>query len=123
LNYKQGEKDEENIHYYEDGTLLRTESWDEGIKHGEFKTFFYNQTIQVTENYKKGRKQGWFEEFYPDGKAKNRRLFEKDELIEEHRYDENGRETYSFGTPDSPEAEDDAMPKKGKKEKKKKDRD
>jgi antitoxin component YwqK of YwqJK toxin-antitoxin module len=119
LNYKDGEKDEENLYYFDDGTLLRTESWDEGTKHGEFKTFYYDQTIQKTENYKKGRKQGWFEEFYPDGTAKNRKLYDKDELIEEHRYDEHGRETYSFGTPDSDQSEDDEMPKKGKRKKKK----
>lgn len=121
LNYKDGEMDGENIYYYDDGTLLRTENWDEGTKHGDFKTFYYDQTIQTTESYKKGRKQGWFEEKYPDGMTKNRKLFDKDELIEEHRYDEHGRETYSFGTPDSSGAEDDEMPKKGKDKKRKKD--
>lgn len=123
-NFKQGEKDEESIMYYEDGeVLLRTENWDEGIKHGEFKTFYYNQQIQVSEVYKKGRKQGWWQEYYQDGTTKRRILYNKDELVEEHRYDEHGRETYSFGTPDSEEAEDDAMPEKGKREKKKKDKD
>lgn len=121
LNYKEGEKDEECVYYYDDGTLLRTENWDEGVKNGDFKTFFYDQSIQSIESYKKGRKQGWFEEFYPDGTAKNRSLFDKDELIEEHRYDDHGRETYSFGTPDSSSAEDDEMPEKGKKKKRNKD--
>jgi len=120
LNYKEGEKDGENIYYYDDGTLLRTESWDEGVKHGEFKTFYYNQAIQVIESYRKGRKHGWFVENYPDEQPKVRKLFEKDELIEEHRYDEHGRETYTFGASDAPDNEDDEMPKKGKKKKKRK---
>jgi antitoxin component YwqK of YwqJK toxin-antitoxin module len=119
LKYKEGQKDGENKFYYDDGTLLRTESWDEGVKHGAFKTFYYEQTVQVSENYKKGRKEGWFEEFYPDGITKRRALCEKDELIEEHRYDEHGRETYSFGTPSGDQNEDDEVPGSKKKKKKK----
>ena len=120
LNYKQGEKDEENVYYYEDGTLLKTENWDQGVKHGEFKTFYYNQQIQISEIYKKGRKEGWWKEFYQDGSTKRRVKYVKDELVEEHRYDEHGRETYAFGAPDSDDSEDDAMPQKGKKDRKKK---
>jgi antitoxin component YwqK of YwqJK toxin-antitoxin module len=120
LNYKQGKKDQECNYYYDDGTLLKTESWDMGVKNGEFKTFYYQGHIQKTENYKKGKKEGWFEEFYPDQSAKTRKLYKKDELIEEHRYDEHGRETYSFGTPTGDANEDDEMPSTKKKKKKKK---
>lgn len=120
INYKNGEKDQECKYYYDDGTLLRTENWDEGVKHGEFKTYYYQGHIQVSETYKKGKKEGWFETFYPDQSPKNRSLYKKDVLIEEHRYDEHGRETYSFGTPTSTGAEDDEMPEQGKKKKKEK---
>lgn len=118
--YKKGKKDQEATYYYDDGTLLRTESWDEGIKSGEFKTFYYQGHIQTTESYKKGLKEGWFKQYYPDQSLKNQSLYKKDVLIEEHRYDEHGRETYSFGTPTSSGAEDDQMPEQGKKKKKKK---
>lgn len=120
LNYKKGKKDKECTYYYDDGTLLRTENWDEDVKHGDFKTFYYQGHIQTTETYKKGLKEGWFQQYYPDQTTKNRSLYKKDVLIEEHRFDENGRETYSFGTPTSTGAEDDQMPDNGKKKKKEK---
>lgn len=120
LTYKGGKKDGEAKYYYDDGTLLRTESWDEGIKNGEFKTFYYEGHIQVSESYRKGLKEGWFEEFYPDQTSKRRALYKKDVLLEEHKYDEHGRETYSFGAPTGDQAEDDAMPGSEKKKKKKK---
>lgn len=120
LNYKEGEKDGEAKYYYDDGQLLKTENWKMGIKNGEFKIFYYQGHIQESENYKKGNKEGWFEKFYPDSTPKQRALYKKDELIEEHRYDEHGRETYTFGAqPDSGD-EDDAMPTAKKKKKKKK---
>lgn len=120
LTYKQGKKDGEGKYYYDDGELLKTESWDMGIKNGEFKIFYYGGQIQESENYKKGRKEGWFEEFYPDGKEKRTVLYKKDELIEEHRFDEHGRETYTFGATPEEGAEDDEMPTGDKKKKKKK---
>ncbi len=120
LNYSMGKKDKESKYYYDDGTLMRTENWNKGVKEGEFKIFFYDGSIQQSENYKKGRKEGWFEHFYHDGTPKRRALYEKDELIEEHRYDEHGRETYSFGTPTGDQMEDDAAPDSGEKKKKKK---
>lgn len=122
INYKAGEKDEECTYNYDDGTLLRTENWDEGIKHGEFKSYYYQGHIQTSEVYKKGKKEGWHETFYPDQSPKNRSLFKKDVLIEEHRFDEHGRETYSFGTPTDTGSEDDEMPEQGKKKKKKKEK-
>lgn len=117
LNYKMGKKHEECKYYYDDGVPLQTEHYDMGIKDGEFKIFYYNGTVQVSETYKKGIKEGWFMEYYPDGVTKNRTLYKKDERIEEHRYDEQGRETYSFGTPDE-QMEDDEMPSGDKKKKK-----
>tara|TARA_B110000305_G_scaffold241421_1_gene315502 strand:+ start:11310 stop:12467 length:1158 start_codon:yes stop_codon:yes gene_type:complete len=120
LNYKQGKKDQQCQYFYEDGKLLKTESWNEGVKNGEFKTFYYQGHIQVSENYKKGKKEGWFEVFYPDQSIKSRALYKKDVLLEEHKYDVHGRETYSFGTPTGDESEDDEMPTTEKKKKVKK---
>lgn len=120
INYKMGKKDGEGKYYYDDGTLLKTENWLNGIKNGEFKIFYYQGQIQVSENYKKGIKEGWFEEFYPDSKTKRKALYKKDVLIEEHKYDEQGRETYSFGAPTGNQAEDDEMPSTTNKKKKKK---
>ncbi|NRA10845.1 MAG: toxin-antitoxin system YwqK family antitoxin [Crocinitomicaceae bacterium] len=120
LNYKEGKKDQLCKYYYDDGVLLKTESWKEGVKNGEFKTFYYQGHIQVSENYKKGEKEGWFEVRYPDKTIKSRALYKKGERIEEHRYDQHGRETYSFGTPTGNEQEDDDAPTTDKKKKKKK---
>jgi antitoxin component YwqK of YwqJK toxin-antitoxin module len=127
LKYKEGKRDGEAKYYYDDGTLLRTESWTLGVKNGSFKTFFYNGDVQVSENYKKGRMEGWFEEYHPGNIAKRRAKYEKDVLVEEHKYDEHGRETYSFGAPTGNQNEDDDAPvevgkKKKKKEKKKKEK-
>ncbi len=119
--YSEGKKNEEAKYYYDDGTLLRTEHWDMGVKNGEFKTFYYQGHVQKSENYKKGEKIGWFIDYYPDSKVKKKILYDKKgERIEEHRYDEHGRETYAFGTPDDQGAEDDEMPTSDKKKKKKK---
>lgn len=121
VNYKQGKKDEEAKYYYDDGTLLKTESWDSGVKNGDFKMFYYQGHEQVSESYKKGVPIGWWTEYYPDATTKRRVLYDKKgKRIEEHKYDEQGRETYAFGTPDSTEAEDDAMPGEEKKKKRKK---
>lgn len=126
LNYKNGKKHKECKYYYDDGTLLKTENWSEGVKDGEWKVFYYEQNLQVVESWKEGKKNGWFEEYHPNGVAKRRRLYnKKQELEEEHRYDEHGRETYSFGVPTGDQNEDDEAPtindRKKKKRKKKKD--
>lgn len=115
LNYKSGKKDAECSYYYDDGVLLRTESWDMGVKNGEFKTFYYQGHIQSTENYSKGRKDGWFEEYYPDQSSKRRVLYSQDVLVEEYKYDEHGREVYSFPKFAGGGDEDDAMPDGSKK--------
>ena len=77
-------------------TQKKTENWKEGVRNGESKTFFYQGHIQKTENYKDGKKYGWFEEYHPDQTPKHRVLYEADVLIEEYKYDEHGREIYSF---------------------------
>lgn len=124
VNYVDGKKHEEAKYYYDDGTLLRTENWDMGVKNGEFKVFYYQGNLQSTETYKKGQKIGWFIDYYPNSIVKQKILYDKKgNRIEEHRYDEHGRETYAFGTPDDNGAEDDEVPTiKKKKKRKKKDR-
>lgn len=122
LNYSQGKKNDECKYYYDDGKPLKIEHWSAGVKNGEFKMFYYDGTVQTTENYKKGLKEGWFEEFYPDGKTKHKRLFKKDELLEEYKYDEHGREIYAFPPRVHTDVEDDEAPttdssKKSKKNK------
>lgn len=120
MTYKQGKKNDQAKYYFDDGTLLRTEMWNMGVKNGEFKTYFYQGNVQTSETYKKGVRIGWFTEYYPDSKTKQKILYDKKgKRIEEHRYDEQGRETYSFGTPDNGGAEDDEVPTGGKKKKKK----
>lgn len=115
LNYKAGEKNGSCKYYYDDGVLLKTENWEMGVKNGEFKMFYYQGHVQTLETYKKGVKYGKFEEYYPNQKPKRLAVYEKDELIEEHLFDELGNETYSFGAPISSGDEDDAIRKKGKK--------
>lgn len=119
LNYKQGKRDDECKYFYNDGVPLKTEHWDYGVKDGEFKMFFYNGSVQVSEQYRKGLKEGWFIEYYQDGTTKRKAFYKKNELTEEHRYDEQGRETYSFGAPTGDQMEDDEMPTTSKKKKKK----
>jgi antitoxin component YwqK of YwqJK toxin-antitoxin module len=93
LNYTNGEKDGEWKYYYNSGDLLKTQNWDNGIPRGEFKVFFIQGHIQEKEEYdKKGRKHGWFESRFPDDKIKRKALYRKDELIEEHVFDEYGNE-------------------------------
>ncbi|AEA44821.1 toxin-antitoxin system YwqK family antitoxin [Fluviicola taffensis] len=71
---------------------------------------------------KKELREGMFEEYFPDGKVKSRAIYKKDVLVEEHVFDEQGREIRTFGGNSTPGKEDDAMPTtKKKKEKKKKE--
>ncbi len=123
VTYKQGKKHGEAKYYYDDGTLLKTEHWNMDVKDGEFKVFYYQGHIQIQESFKKGVPIGWYIEYYPDSKTKHKILYDKKGVkIEEHKYDEQGRETYSFGKPDGGGAEDDAMPTAGKKSKEEKKR-
>nr|WP_294858802.1 hypothetical protein [uncultured Fluviicola sp.] len=67
-------------------------------------------------------KEGLFEDRFPNGKVKSRAIYKKDVLIEEHVFDEQGREIRTFGGNATSGKEDDAMPTtKKKKEKKKKE--
>lgn len=120
LIYKEGKKDQEAAYFYDNGAPLRTENWKFGVKNGSFKVFYIQGKVQSSENYKKGLKQGEFLSYYPDGKLKRSAIFDKDVLLEEHRYDEQGRETYTFGVPDSDGDEDDQVPDGKKKRKKSK---
>lgn len=118
LDYKMGQKHGECKYFYDDGVPLKNEHWNMGVKDGDFKIFYYEQNVQVAESYKKGLKEGWFIEYYPDGTTKHKTLYKKDELLEEYKYDEQGKETYSFPKVEGDNMEDDAMPS-GKKKKKK----
>lgn len=120
LNYTQGKKDDECKYFYDDGKPLKIEHWTVGVKNGDFKMFYYDGFVQTTENYKKGLKEGAFEEFYPDGKLKHNRIFKKDELLEEYKYDQHGRETYAFPVRVKQDEEDDEAPTMDGKKKKNK---
>lgn len=118
LTFKQGKKNGVLSYYYDDGTLLRTENWNMGVRNGEFKTLYYDQSIQSIEVYKNGQKDGRFEDRFYDKKLKRWAIYKKDVLIEEHVFDEQGKEIKTFGGAPSSGKEDDAMPT-SKKEKKK----
>lgn len=125
VNYKDGKKNEEAKYFFDDGKLLKTENWDMDVRDGDFKTYYYQGDIQTQETYKNGVQVGWFIENYPDSRVKQKILYDKKGVrIEEHKYDEQGRETYAFGKPEQGGAEDDEMPstEKKKKEKKKKEK-
>jgi antitoxin component YwqK of YwqJK toxin-antitoxin module len=111
LSYKVGEKDGLLTYYYDDGTLLKTENWLNDVKHGPFKTFYYQGFLQTLENYKKGIKDGWFEEYFPNKKLRVRSLFKKGVLIEEHEFNEKGKEIRTFPEVEKVEtqAEDDEI--------------
>ena len=54
---------------------------------------------------------------------KHKTIFKKGEIIEEYKYDEHGKETYSFGAPEGKDGEkedDDVMSGQSKVKKKKK---
>jgi len=128
LNFKNGNKDGVCKYYYNDGTLLKVENWLKGLKHGEFKTFFIQGHVQALEYYTKGLKEGEFVNYYPNKSVKRRHVYKQDVLLEDHKYNTLGEETYSFAKSiDSNAKEDDAIPtskkvktKREKKPKKKK---
>ena len=111
LSYKVGKKDGLLTYYYDDGTLLKTENWLNDVKHGPFKTFYYQGFLQTLENYKKGIKDGWFEEYFPNKKLRVRSLFKKGVLLEEHEFNEKGKEIRTFPEVEKVEtqAEDDEI--------------
>jgi len=115
VNYKEGKKNGACKYFYDDGVLLKTENWTMDVKNGEFKMFYYQGHVQTLENFKNGVPFGKFEEYYPDQKLKRSALYDKKGvLLEEHKFDEIGNETYSFGAPTKSQAEDDELPGKKK---------
>ncbi len=129
LSYKNGKKDGMLTYYYDDGTLLKTEYWLTDVKNGPFTSYYYQGFVQTLENYKKGIKDGWFEEYYPNRKLKIRSLFKKGLLLEEHEFNEKGKEIRTFPEikKEESKSEDDEIQleedksKKKKKDKKKKE--
>lgn len=117
LNYKAGKKDGAFKYYFENGVLLKTEVWDDGEKDGNFITYYIQGFVQLSENYKNDMKEGWFEERFPDNTIQRQALYKKDVLIEEHVYDKNGNKIRTVGEVKT-EAEDDAIPRDSKAEKK-----
>lgn len=91
------------------------------IKSGKL---YYVAVVSELKNMTKMEvREGAFEERFPDGKVKSRAIYKNDILIEEHVFDEQGREIRTFGGTPNSGKEDDAMPTnpKQKKEKKKKE--
>ena len=117
LNYKEGKKEGEWKYYYNDGNLLKIENWEEDVKNGVFKTFYIQGTIQTSENFKKGLKHGEFIERFPNDKLKRSAFYKKDELIEEHVFDEKGNEIKTVGGdgPKKNNEDDQVTQKKSKK--------
>ncbi len=124
LSYKNGKKDGLLTYFYDDGTLLKTENWLSDVKHGPFKTFYYQGFLQTLENYKKGIKDGWFEEYFPNKKLRIRSLYKKGVLLEEHEFNEKGKEIRTFPEVEKVEtqAEDDDIQLEEDTSKKKKKR-
>jgi len=116
--YKEGKRNDVTKYFYDDGVLLKTENWKMGKKNGEFKMFYYQGNVQTLENFKDGIKEGKFQEYYPDQSPKRLAVYVKNELTEEHLFDEQGNETYTFGAALGSGDEDDKMDRGGKKERK-----
>lgn len=127
LNYSEGKKNGVQSFYYDDGTLLKTETWTDEIKNGPFITYYYQGFIQVSENWKKGIKHGVFEEYFNNRRLKLKSIYKKGELIEEHEFNEKGKEIRTFPeiVKEPSENEDDEIelePTEKKKNKKKKEK-
>ena len=109
LQYKLGKKHEECKYFYDDGKPLQTENWNMGMKVGEFKIFYYSgkrfRYRRIMTRKVEKRVGSW--SITQTAWTKRKILYEKDVLLEEHRYDEQGRETYSFGEPEGDQMEDD----------------
>lgn len=91
------------------------------IKSGKF---YYIAVVSDLKSMTKTEvREGLFEERFPDGKLKSTAIYKKDVLVEEHVFDEQGREIRTFGGTANSGKEDDAMPTttKQKKDKKKKE--
>lgn len=111
LHYKEGKKDGVSKMYFNTGTIMKTGVWKDGLKNGTFKSFFPAGGIQSIENYKKGMRDGTFIRRDLDNRVRRTAIYKKDQLIEEHIYDEQGNEIRTTGE-EKPKSqnEDDAMP-------------
>lgn len=96
LNYSLGKKNGVFSYYYDDGTLLKTETWTDEMKNGPFITYYYQGFVQISENWKKGVKNGVFEEYYNNRRLKLKSIYKKGEIIEEHEFNEKGKEIRTF---------------------------
>src|SRR5690554_7441251 len=68
-------------YYYDNGSLLKTESWRKDVKDGEFKTFYIQGTIQSIENYRRGEKHGEFIERFPRSEEHTSELQSRPHLV------------------------------------------
>lgn len=125
-NYVMDQKDGEQKYYQRNGNLMRTEEWNKGLKDGEFITYFMDgETIIKQENYKKDQLDGQYKEWYLPKKdeepvLKVEAIYKKGKLLEQHIYDEFGKEIeLDENNLDSEEKENKEEDKKGKKKKKK----
>ncbi len=114
-NFVGGKKNGKLTYYYSDGVLLAVENWVLDKKSGEFIAYFHDGKVQQKTAYLNGELNGWSEEFWVEGLMKRSAKYQNGVLIEEHKYNEQGIETYSFGQPSKKVSEDDALPTKGKK--------
>ncbi len=115
LNFVAGKKNGKLTYYYSDGVLMSVENWLLDKKSGEFITYFHDGKVQQKVAFLNGVLNGWMEEFWADGLMKRSARYQNGLLLEEHRYNEQGIETYTLGTPTSATTEDDALPIKNKK--------
>lgn len=90
--FKDGEKDGQSSYYYDDGKLFYTENYKNGVREGQIKRLYQNGNTWIIERYKKGEKHGTWEEYYEDGTIKYEGDWEKNKLLDEHFYNENGDE-------------------------------
>jgi antitoxin component YwqK of YwqJK toxin-antitoxin module len=97
-NYVSDRKDGEQKYYQRNGNLMRTEEWSKGLREGATTTFFMDGiTIIKQENYKKGQLNGQFKEWYFPKKdeeplLKAEAIYKNGALLEQHVYDEFGKE-------------------------------
>ena len=125
-NYIMDKKDGELKYYQRNGNLMRTEQWSKGLRDGETITYFHDGvTIIKKESYKKGQLDGEYKEYYfpkrdEEPILKAEAIYKKGALIEQHVYDEFGKEIeLEENNLDNKEPEEEGESSKKKKKKKK----
>ncbi|WP_341221244.1 hypothetical protein [Polaribacter atrinae] len=80
----------EGIVYNKHGKMIELSFYNEGLKHGRYKSWFDNGNLNTEGRFYKGKKEGLFKIYHYNGILAGKAIFKKDTITQDIYYDING---------------------------------